>query len=213
MALPDLTDQFIADSYEGILHTSNQPIVNFQLPPVYDGLGNKSALRIGQDGYGVSINGSLSANNIALPGYNTIVDYLFPIGSVYMSANSVNPQSRFTGTIWQRIAEGRFVVGVGGDTVKGINRTYFAGEDSAGEYRHELVIAEMPSHTHQIRNGEGGNQTNKLVRDTNGVSAMNSSSEYGYFSDEIPVIGRTGGGVAHENSPPAFGLYIWQRIG
>lgn len=210
MALPDLTDQFIADSYPGILHTSNTPIINFDLPPVYDGLGNKSALRMGKDGYGVSINGSLSANNLAIAGYATIIDYLYPVGSVYFSANNVNPQSRFTGTTWVRIAEGRFIVGVGTDTDSGgISRTFSAG-NTPGEYAHELLVAEMPSHTHQIRSGKNG-----LLRlqeeGGNGVAGMLENDNYGFFTEDIPVIGRTGGGVPHENRPPGFALFIWQR--
>lgn len=113
MALPDLTELHVADTYKGVLHTSNVPISGANLPPVYDGLGNKSSLRLGSDGNGASVSGCLSADCLTLTGYPSIIDYLYPVGAIYLDTLDVNPQTRFVGTTWGKISEGKFLAGVG----------------------------------------------------------------------------------------------------
>lgn len=203
MALPDLTDQFAADTYKGILHSSNIPITN--LPPIYDGLGNKSSLKLGSDGNGASISGCLSADCINV-GNLALVDYIFPIGSVFFSADNVSPAIRFSETTWERIAQGRFIagVGIGND---GVNSKNITEGNNIGEYNHTLTIDEMPSHSHLVRNGQGGDNTNPLS-DNNGFAGENSFSDYGSFDN---IIQPTGGNQPHNNTPPGFGLYIWRR--
>lgn len=197
--LPDLTDQFIADSYTGILHTSKIPTTGTNLPKVYDGLGNKTSFSIGSDGNGGSFTGTLSSGNYSIGNYATLIDYLYPIGSVYFSVDNNPPTTRFTGTSWTRISEGRFIVGVGSDKDDGgFTKTFTEGENS-GEYQHTLTVAEMPSHTHKLNNfkyvGDRDNDENKGYWDKGGTVQTES----------------TGGDLPHNNTPPGFGLYVWQR--
>ena len=42
-----------------------------------------------------------------------MVDALFPVGSVKVTTNNVNPGTYLTGTTWVAICEGRAIVGVG----------------------------------------------------------------------------------------------------
>ena len=202
MALPDLTELHVSDTYKGVLHTSNVPISRTNLPPVYDGLGNKSSLKLGYDGNGASFSGTLSADGLSVNGYATIVDYLYPVGAVYLDTLNVNPQTRFAGTTWGKISEGKFLAGVGSGADKNLtNQILLAGDDaSIGEYTHKLTVTEMPSHTHDLTSfsyvGDRDNDENKGYWDQGGTLTTQS----------------TGGDQPHNNIPPYFGVYIWKRL-
>lgn len=193
MALPDLTDQLVADSYKGVLHTSNIPVSGSNLPPVYDGLGNKSALSVGSNG--VSINGTLSASAIDL----SVINSLFPIGSVLFSVDNVNPSGRFIGSTWERIADGRFVVGVGTGN-DGVENVTFPVGNNGGTYKHQLSVDEMPAHSHNVTG----------VRDRGATrNRANFQARAKFEMDGVTSI--VGNNEPHENTPPGFGLFIWQR--
>ena len=206
MALPDLTNEFAADTYKGILHTSNVPVSGANLPPVYDGLGNRSSLSLGSNGNGASISGTLSADGLTIRGYATIVDYIYPVGAVFLDTLDVNPQTRFTGTSWSKISEGKFLAGVGSGIDRNLTAgTIVAGNDlSFGEYTHTLSISSMPAHTHDIPTlifSEAGDAGTGAAIDTNTVDVTIN-----------PGTASTGGGGAHNNIPPYFGVYIWKRL-
>lgn len=76
----------------------------------------------------------------------TLVDLFYPIGSIYMSTDTTNPQSRFTGTYWLPIYN-RFLLGAGD--------TYKAGT-MGGEATHTLTRSEIPSHYHDEYLGNDG---------------------------------------------------------
>lgn len=214
--LPDLTDQFIADAFTGILHTSKIPTTGANLPPVYDGLGNKTSFSVGSDGNGASFTGTLSSGNYSIGNYATLIDYLYPIGSVYFSATDVNPQTRFTGTNWVRISEGRFIVGVGFGN-DGTESKEFLEGDNQGKYQTTLTLSELPSHNHL--NGVFGQQTGNLHASVYGFTRTDTpgSATGSLDIDSIqyaPSQGNTstvGDSKPFTNAPPSFGLYVWQR--
>ncbi len=117
MALPDLTDQFVAQSFKGLLHTSNVPLLEDTAPQkVYDGQGNESAMKLGSVDQGVKFSGSVVADNFKIiinAVEKTLIDYIYPVGSVYFSIDSGDPSDKFIGTTWERISEGQFIVGQG----------------------------------------------------------------------------------------------------
>ena len=69
---------------------------------------------------------------------NSIIDTIYPIGSIYMSANSTNPSTLFSGTTWTQIQD-TFLLAAG--------TTYTAGA-TGGSDTHTLTVSEMPSHNH-----------------------------------------------------------------
>lgn len=74
----------------------------------------------------------------------TTIDKIYPIGSIYISANNINPTFVFGG-VWEQIKDVFLLsdgdVYVSGD--KGGNATHTHSTNG-----HTLTIAEMPSHTH-----------------------------------------------------------------
>lgn len=205
MALPNLTDEFIADTFRGVLHTSNVPLTGATPTPIYDGLGHQSPLSL--DTSGLTVFGGVTANRFLwldddrTREFKLYVNHMYPVGSIHISVNNVNPGVRFIGTTWSRVAEGKFIAGVGtGIDKNGIAAGLTAGNDVlSGEYVHKLTIAEMPSHTHNINSfryiGDRDNDENKGYWDQGGTISTEA----------------TGGDQPHNNIPPYFGLYVWQR--
>lgn len=120
-------------------------------------------------------------------GSSPIADAIYPVGSIYMSVNSTNPQTLFGGT-WQRI-QGRFLFAA--------DSKHAAGS-AGGEEKHKLTVEEMPRHSHAINGSynEGAGQE-PVINGFN--SGSQSDSEY------------TGGDQPHNNMPPYLSVYMWKR--
>lgn len=121
---------------------------------------------------------------------NNIVNLIYPIGSIYISVNSVSPSILFGGT-WEQLKD-RFLLGSGD--------TYTAGT-TGGEATHTLTIEEMPSHTHS-----GVRRSSVGVTGTKSTGSSASTNSTTYDTDA------TGGGQAHNNMPPYLAVYMWKRI-
>lgn len=114
----------------------------------------------------------------------------YPVGSIYLSINSTNPNLLFGGS-WIQL-ENRFLLGAGSS---------FTAGSTGGEEFHTLNIDEIPSHSHvlQYMNTNGHDDGNRTeVRIANGEGTANT--------------GATGGGMAHNNMPPYLVVYMWERI-
>lgn len=144
---------------------------------------------------------------------NEIIDIIYPIGSLFLSMSDHNPSSYWTGTVWVRVSQGRFIAGVGtGGDIFGNQKTITEANNS-GTYRHTLTIAEMPSHDHIHGTSSSAGQpvdgqydvidTGVFTTGTQHGSAPQSSI-YAYTSTE-------GGDESFSVTPPAFGVYVWQR--
>ena len=99
-----LTDQFISDFYTSLLHLDGT-----DLNRVFDGAGNSTGLML--SGGRVTINNYIYPEGPTEP--TEWLDAFFPVGCVQLTLDDINPQTRIAGTVWQRIAEGQFLVGVG----------------------------------------------------------------------------------------------------
>ena len=128
-------------------------------------------------------------------GITNIADLVYPVGSIYISANSTNPSQLFGGT-WQQIT-GRFLLAAGGG--------YTAGA-TGGEATHTLTEDEMPRHRHG--SADGGNIVTWVGRNGGGNRTMGNGTDY---SGPGAYVTYTGGGEAHNNMPPYLVVYVWQR--
>lgn len=161
---------------------------------------------------------------VSAAGVSNIVNIIYPVGSIYMSMSSTNPAELFGGT-WERIAQGRCLIGAGtGTDSRSESKTFTAGA-TGGEYNHVLTVGELASHNHSASSsdtgdhyhvwysGRYGNSENSTSADAAGVGANNTSHKTlsaGSHSHTI-TIGSNGSGSAHNNLPPYMGLYVWKR--
>lgn len=186
--------------------TSTEKIVNFK--PVFD--WSSSDFNFSVD---VNIGGDLSIKG------KSLVDIIYPVGSIYMSLNNTDPTYLFGGE-WERL-QGRVLVGAGTDTdINGLQRTFVANE-TGGEYNHTLTIDEMPSHTHIQEQHRHAQNKNTFMNDTQNYDTRSSgSSGYymganlaTYYTDyETAINQNTGGSLSHNNVQPYLSVYMWKRI-
>jgi len=125
-------------------------------------------------------------------GANINFDKIYPVGSIYMSVVSNNPDELFGGA-WVQLKD-RFLLGAG-DT--------YTGGDTGGEVTHTLTVNEIPSHSHHQNCSGGGDNTDYFSVERGPCSANDKIGEYN--------TGSTGGGQAHNNMPPYLVVYMWQR--
>lgn len=123
-----------------------------------------------------------------------LLDLIYPIGSIYMSVNDVNPSTLFGGT-WEQIKD-KFLLSKGD--------TYSTNGATGGEANHTLTINEMPSHNHT---------TQLYGHKTNGGVSGKHRSVWSGNNDMAPMtwIDNTGGGQAHNNMPPYLVVNVWKR--
>ena len=123
-----------------------------------------------------------------------LADLVYPIGSIYISVNSVNPQTLFGGA-WEQLQD-RFLLGAG----------KLSAGDIGGEETHTITISEMPSHAHGVATPGSGGGATKNVMSVN----LSSTSQYNTTSIRTES---SGDGRAHNNMPPYLVVYMWKRIG
>lgn len=75
----------------------------------------------------------------------TVLSSLYPIGAIYMSTNSTNPEDIFGGK-WEPFAQGRTIIGNGQCQE---NEKLFITGETGGSCTHTLTVNEMPIHTHE----------------------------------------------------------------
>ena len=132
-----------------------------------------------------------------------IVNMVYPVGSIYMSVNDVNPQTLFGGE-WEQLKD-RFLLGAG-DT--------YANETTGGEATHTLVESELPRINGVIWASAGGvavfsNGTGAFSTYGSQLSAPSWSGGSAKKYDAISL--NIGGGKDHNNMPPYLAVYMWKR--
>ena len=130
----------------------------------------------------------------------TLVDLFYPIGSIYMSTDTTNPQSRFTGTYWLPIYN-RFLLGAGD--------TYKAGT-MGGEATHTLTRSEIPSHYHDEYLGNDGGSDSAPSGYSGWPSIAYTSNKTWWATGS--KTSAAGGDGAHNNMPPYLAVYMWRRV-
>lgn len=145
----------------------------------------------------------------------------FPIGSIYMNINNINPEAIFGGK-WERV-KGKFILGADDEKYKSGN--------IGGEEKHTLTINEIPSHTHSqkphyhsgLSYGSPYGGGNTCVVSTTysstgcielGWSRSSTGAPYDnvYTKFSTAENENTGGNYSHNNMPPYLAVYIWKRV-
>lgn len=127
------------------------------------------------------------------------VDLIYPVGSIYFTTNTINPEILFGG-VWEQYAKGKCIVGIDTD-----DDDFSVIGKTGGEKIHTLTIDEMPVHEHKAYQSGGSAWT-----------FTTSWSQNGGKNSWSPMAGNqvtpTGGGKAHNNLSPYIVTYIWRRI-
>ena len=122
---------------------------------------------------------------------SSVLDLIYPVGSIYISFLSANPGVKWVGTTWVADAVDRAVVGAGGA------RT---GGDEFGSDTHTLTTAEIPSHRHGYvaYSGTSGSNNGPL-RDASASGAATYQTNH------------EGGDGAHSSVQASEAFYVWRR--
>lgn len=135
------------------------------------------------------------------PSKAALLDMVYPVGSIYMSSASTPPATLFGGT-WERLQD-RFLLAGG--------TTYTPGT-VGGEAEHKLTEAEMPSHEHAGLNYAGQSRPEARIGLNSGTTSYRLSWESGAGSGVNEIYTHAaGGGAAHNNMPPYWAVYMWER--
>ena len=130
---------------------------------------------------------------------SSLVNLIYPIGAIYISVNSADPGTIWSGTTWVAFGAGKTLVGLdSGDT------DFDQVEETGGAKTHTLTINEIPAHNHTY---------------SDQVRTINASATAGTNRYEPAVattgISRTtnnaGGGQAHNIMQPYIVTYMWKR--
>lgn len=117
----------------------------------------------------------------------TLLNLIYPIGSLYFSYTSTSPATRFGGS-WAAIT-GRFIYAN-------------AGIGTGGANTHTLTTDEMPKHSHSLNIGMINYSVSSSERHT-----TNWGSKWSGIAWTDP----SGGGKSHNNMPAFQTVYCWRR--
>lgn len=140
----------------------------------------------------------------------SIVDAIYPVGSIYMSVNPANPSTLFGGT-WEQI-EDTFLLAAG--------QNYIAG-DTGGSATHTLTKEELPvehmtlRNLYRVDNGETISIMAQTGTDGNVVpdSAITfNAAHVSAATTAHATVYTYGGGQAHSIMPPYLAVYVWKRV-
>lgn len=139
---------------------------------------------------------SASSTRTSGGGAGMSLQSVYPVGAVYISTADTDPETLFGFGSWERIKD-RFLLAAGD--------AYAAGA-TGGEATHQLTIAEMPYHQHQMVNGNnsgydysGWTKSTIVLSDATKGWAGNANTSY------------AGESASHNNMPPYLAVYMWRR--
>ena len=132
-------------------------------------------------------------------GGKSLLDMVYPVGSIYLSVSGTDPQTLFGGT-WARL-EDVFLLAAGAKHAAG---------STGGEESHILTEPEIAPHKHAMAYGpESSASSTGFPYGIAAGSATNSAGGRGYASNLGTF--SAGGGQPHNKMPPYLAVYTWKR--
>lgn len=142
---------------------------------------------------------------------NNLLEYIYPVGSIYMSVNATNPAT-FIGGTWARITD-CFLLASG--------NTYAPGT-TGGAATVTLTTDQLPAHAHSVEqqylhrlDSSDNNFANYAAGGSLGGWGLGTTTNNkGTTRLGIPAFSTNNAGStqAHNNMPPYLAVYVWQRM-
>lgn len=133
-----------------------------------------------------------------------ILETLYPINSIYITMDGINPKTRFGFGTWSLIQD-RFLVGAG-STVPDVNLT-----GGSWNHSHALNNCYVPmyigSQNMYYRSKENANFNTTIKKDIGAVGSYVAETSTG-MSRGIAIDGSTD---TNNSLPPYISVYIWKR--
>lgn len=126
-----------------------------------------------------------------------ILELVYPVGAIYLSAVSTSPATLFGFGTWERI-QNRFLLAAG---------SAYAAGSTGGAATHALSVDELPSHSHGFVN----EFTNRAIPSSQSGSFNIPITKGSAATSSVSATNNEGGGKAHNNMPPYLAVYVWKR--
>lgn len=168
-----------------------------------------------------------------------IISAAHPVGEIWETTTSDDPNKLFPGTTWVKMDAGRVLISAGTYTENGTTYTYTLGA-TGGEAKHTITISEMANHNHGVSCSTASLSGSLASTDSNmgllGAASVSTSgiisvstnrygvhtgqSNYNTATRSLSInashnhniaISATGSGSAHENRPPYQVINRWKR--
>ncbi len=144
----------------------------------------------------------------------TVLERIYPVGTIITRYDATDP-SEVIGGEWERFAEGRMVLGVGG--------SFSQAGATGGNQSVTLTERQLPSHSHTGTTNAGGEHTHTVrylgttsgsatgwIGSTGSLGSLASSADgehqHAFTTD------KTGGGEKIDTMPPYVTAYLWRRV-
>jgi hypothetical protein len=146
-----------------------------------------------------AIAGTSTVHAVTPAGSKAAWNLAWPIGAVFISVVSTNPNTLLGFGTWTAFATGRTIVGIDSGQTE-----FNVVEETGGTKTHTLTIAEMPAHDHDTTVGGAAFKADGAVGP--GTNAWSNQPSGGQTKT-----GSSGGGNAHNNLQPYIVVYMWKR--
>ena len=160
---------------------------------------------------GADVNGAINTIGVKTPIapviFNAvktfICNFIYPVGTIYMSADPADPGKKLGGT-WASWGAGRVPVGVNAS-----DADFSSAEKVGGDKAVTLTTAQMPNHNHETR----------IYKDIVGYGYLSCglgsdvTSIVDWYCNDHHSTYYTGSGQAHNNLQPYITCYMWKRVG
>jgi len=143
----------------------------------------------------------------------TVIGTIYPVGAIYTSTLSTNPETLFGFGTWEAFGEGKVLVGL--DSEDG---DFDEVEETGGSKTITLTEAQMPEHTH-VQNAHGHSFNVSRVTAFAGTGSneptQSATSDRSWqtitIANATATNQNTGGDEAHSNLQPYIVVYMFKR--
>lgn len=149
-----------------------------------------------------------------------VIDIVHPVGSIWETTTTDNPNVLWAGTTWVKMDAGRVLISAGTYAENGTTYTYNLG-DKGGEAKHPLTVKELTKHSHIASCSTGGLHSHTFTAMTPGDNEREGGSWSGSFKTEKTskagehshtiTVGEAGNSQPHENRMPYIVVNRWKR--